>query len=380
MFVTIPGYEFLPNVINSDAHRKVISEQSEGNVYLITKHNDNFIVKERAPSKYDDKFCNICVEREFRVGELANVYNSPYLVKTLGYYVDNPNDKNLQSSYIITEYIRGISLFEYVTTYDFDPIIYMQLLYTVKHLQEEMLFTHYDLHFENVIVEIIDTPITRTYFFNGLLHVLVTPFNIKIIDLARCHIRGVESSYYETAIVDEATCPGIFDPIFDLATILASTNYKSFAIDKLFIANGFSIGKNRDNKVSIMRGYPLINNIFRIGDLINYKHWCSTYPGIYTQKNIYYMYSKEIMERKNVTLEDIKEFFTSEETDSLYEGYLIESFANIQHDDNNNDLIEKYIVLLGQACVHDKLLAMKSRKNTPDEFFNSCVEIIESLS
>lgn len=385
MFTWIPGYEHLTDVINTEK-RKIISKQIEGNIYLYKK--SNIVVKERTPSKYSSEFCNICIEREFKVGLLVNEYNSEYIVKTIGYFIDNIDSNGLFTSYIVTEYVKGITLAELIRGNDYDPIIYKQVLYTIRHLHEEMMFTHYDLHFHNIIVNITSSFEKKSYIFGGRSHNINSRYNIKIIDLARIHIRGVESGYYETGIIDNATCPGIFDPLFDYATFLANVGFVGDDIDELYIKNGFSICDDTevfDDKYSLIRGYPFTVNLYIMGDLFqNNKAWCSTYPARYTQKEVYRMYAEELITLNGVTPEQLGEHY-----DYLYEEefstvkYYIEDYANTQIADSKDahrrlELIEKYTILLGQACVHDKLLFMKERQSTPEEFFDTCFQIIYS--
>ena len=172
-----------------------------------------------------------------------------------------------------------------------------------------MEFTHYDLNATNIIVE-----------SNG---------NIRFIDYARTHVRGVQPGWFETGIIDAATCPGIFDPMFDYATIVA--NFTRWSLSKLddemkemFINNHFSVETiDDDDEPWAIAGYPHV----------------TYYEG-------------------NLTTGDIAWASTTETLDGSPEEYTGDDYK-----------------ILGAICLGEKLRQMRSRRNTPEEFYQCLFRI-----
>lgn len=288
------GFEYLADYLfNVDFY--LLSKQEDCNIYHYPTLN--IVVKE--------KISHISLKREFDIGLIANSYNNHHIVKTLGYFEDQ------EKSYLVTQYVQGELLAD---KQDYNKY-YKKVLEIIKELQEVMDFTHYDPHMFNIIIEPND--------------------NIVFIDLSRSYIKGIESRYTEIEIIDSATTPGVFDPMFDFGYILGV----------LLEINGI----NRDgiqlleqNKFTIRDGvgYPVVDEIV---PLINQNIiWASTVPGLYTMKEINAKY--DILFNK---------------------GYF-------QLEDN-------YIIELGLAAVHDKLVMIKSRDDTPDIFYDSIMTYISNL-
>lgn len=346
------GYEYIRDaMISQNNNVRILAETKEGNVYFY--ENLGVVIKER---KYDYQGsfppCNICIKREFAVGRLANKYNSPFLVKTIGYFENNG------ASYIITEYVQGVALSK-VKSRSF----YISLFNIIKELQGIMEFTHYDLHSDNVMIQ--------------------PDGSIKIIDLARSHIKGIGSMFAESGIIDSATTPGIFDPIFDYAFILGylfiEYGDRSFG-EELFERN--NIGYND------IVGYPKQDDIFILIDLFtNGKIWASTVPGPYSMEEVYKKFSFHklihiLMKNGDKILTDAEKDYEldydPEYSNPKFKG---EEIANNIFWDNDPEfqmIVDEYVIMLGQAAAHDKLLAMSLRKDTPETFYNAAITFINN--
>lgn len=200
-----PGYEYLEQALAISDY-KLLEDKEITKIFLFEKLN--VIVKE-----YN---YILEVEREFTVGMLANSYNSPYLVKTLGYYIRERSGKSYKC--IVTEYVPGTHL-NLDNPQHAKRLLFIQLLYMIRHLQEEMEFTHYDLHHNNIMIHAHEENSTKKFVFEREQHTLDTPYDVKFIDLMSAHIKGVPSMYFFGRCTIEI-CPGIFDPLFDLNEIL----------------------------------------------------------------------------------------------------------------------------------------------------------------
>ena len=94
-----PGYEYLESALKTTTPKVLIAED----VKILHYQELNVIVKQ-----YRCKYKRLDVyEREFHVGLKINEYNSPYMVKTLGYY--QIADKRRPLSCLVTEYVPGRS-------------------------------------------------------------------------------------------------------------------------------------------------------------------------------------------------------------------------------------------------------------------------------
>lgn len=304
---------------------KLLSKRDEGDVYLY--ESAGLVVKEVKYTQFG-YICNECVEREYNVGVLVNSYNNKHLVKTLGYY-EKVDKNNIRGSYVVTKYIKGVPL----SQKDFDAKLLMRIWNIIYGLQKEMKFTHYDLHFDNIIIG---------------------PNNdITIIDLSRSYIDGILTSYVDTAWTDSAVTPGIFDPLFDLAYFLGEIvmRYPELANDYLFDLlerNGFESCEN------VRVGYPITDDGYMMGDLIrDNKMWACDYGGIYSMLEVNRQfghfklkYNKKAISKNDEEMMDLANSLTVPD-----------------------EYIEKYVKLLGEAVVHDKLIAMNNRIDNGDEFY-----------
>lgn len=402
-----PGYENLlqiyENGIPDDA--KVLANQPEGKVY---EHN-GYVIKERVTNAYEGDVCNECVRREVEVGLIANKYNTQYLVKTIGYFERMVKGKTV--SYVITEYIKGIGLYEALSKGTGIRSIYKLLIYIILYLQEIMNFTHYDLHSGNVILVDLGKISRHSFSFNGENKYVDSRYTIKIIDLGRTYVKGIKSSWVETNVIDSATTPGVYDPLFDLARVASDINYiyeeyVGQRLNNLLERNLFS---STEDKVLKLKGYP--KDYERVINLriLGGKGWASTKPGDLTFRQaermysntlfgLYYNYGKDPVKYveslgfgvpyKVPYLPFIKEIpkedFISPSGKYLYNNLSMESAAldiskALESWEEYIKVKDFYLKVLGKAAVNNKLKRIKSYVDSSYSFADEMINVLDGI-
>ena len=286
-----PGYEHLAAALPTAKSITLAETEGEGIVFHYPELN--VVVKRRYPNcgvKYQVKW-------EYDVGMLINAYNNPHMIKTLGFFIEGSD------ACIVTEYVPGVTLAK-LSHKRHTQELYLRIFSCIHDAQEQMEFTHYDLHQNNIIVE-----------DNG---------NICFIDFARTHVRGVQPGWFETQIIDGGTCPGIFDPMFDYATLTTGIQRRissSFdkALSTLFERNYFETNRNEG-----FVGYPMSD----------------CYRGSLNDRNIAWACDR-----------------------GLALGFACD------YDGNDYET-------LAAICVGEKRRQMRDRHDTPEEFFNACLDFI----
>lgn len=280
-----PGYEYLRQALVTTEHVLLASNGRDA-VYHCPKLN--VVLKRRQPKPKPKHQ----VRREYDVGILINEYNNPNMVKILGCFMS----RNV--AYIITEYVPGVTLRKLQPELRTKEL-YLQIFDALRNAQEQMNFTHYDLHPDNIIIE-----------DNG---------NIRFIDFARSHVRGVQPGWYETAIIDGATCPGIFDPMFDYARVVMDIGNLDAPMREMFDSNYFDSREEVGEEYWGIPGYPRV--MFYDGDLNeNDIAWVST-------------------------------------TETL------------------NGFAADYKTL-EKICLGEKQRQIQMRRNTPEEFYQACLDFV----
>lgn len=357
-----PGYDYLESALKT-ANKEILSFLPCGKVYLYRELN--VVVKKLYPGngKIQKQ-----LQREFEVGLLINQYQSPYLVKTLGFFIEEA--KTLV--YLVTEYVPGRCLADYSKATN----IFIQLLYTIRHLQAQMEFTHYDLHFYNVIVNVLPEDTKKTYQFDGMIWTINSLYDIKIIDFARTHVTGVKPMYYQSGFRDSACCPGIYDPIFDYGTFL-----RCFAKAKKLYQreNGFKItnqpivellDQNKmysSNKRDFFLGYPVTGDIPHLECFGDTCGWLSTEPGNQSIEEVLREFCTIVM------LQNHPDDTIPDDIHSLV------SYINDHESTIDQELIDSYQKKLGAACVHDKLLQIVGRQHNQKQMFEACCQIVKDI-
>ncbi len=143
---------------------------------------------------------------------------SPHIIGYLGHFICDKdtfgssiyeqieNDLNIEESdvskfdIIILRKSNGISLHKYITTKVFTQEtlfgILFQIIYTLICFKQYQL-VHNDLHYGNVLIERLDTPVTIHYKISDKIYALTTTKLVKIFDFDRSYVPGqnVELNY-----------------------------------------------------------------------------------------------------------------------------------------------------------------------------------------
>lgn len=352
-----PEYEYLESVLKTKRGKYLIGKDNGfSSIFL---HKELNVVNKQ----YWHRAKN--VEREFTVGLLVNNYNSPYLVKTIGYYSECHDGHMCQ--HIVTEYVQGVELDELKSRHR-TQLIYMQILYMIRHLQVQMEFTHYDLHGGNIIVKVNTEHTIKHFTFDGEHHTLETPYDIKFIDLMMAHVKGIPSMYY-FGFCSTRRCPGVFDPLFDygnvLSLVIKASKDGNIIEDRILTE---MLDKNLLISVRSKHiGHPITEN-FRFLDSIS----CIPMSWACVETTI-------TKTRKEVNLEAAMTFLSEFGIEDL-QGLSPEIYVNRYLRDktkSQTEINEKYIVLMGEASVYEKKQQMAQRQSTVQEFFEELVAFVK---
>lgn len=168
------------------ASRVLVAEQEEGPIYQVKRGNQTLILKQR-------NSCAECLEHEWLVGQRLNVFESPHLVETLGYWtlpgtmVAFPTKREV--GFLLLSLAKGsIPSSKMIHSDEEWRIFYRHLVLIVAELQQLSGFVHYDLHGGNTLVLRMDEPQTWIYTCHGTKYSIESPFHITIIDFGTTHI------------------------------------------------------------------------------------------------------------------------------------------------------------------------------------------------
>lgn len=353
-----PGYEYLESVLKTK--RGTYWSVKDNGYSSIFLHEDlNFVDKQHWHSSNN-------IEREFKVGLLANNYNSPYLVKTIGYYSECQDGATCQ--HILTEYVQGVELNELKSRHR-TQLLYLQILYMIRHLQGQMEFTHYDLHDGNIIVQVNTDNTIKHFTFDGEHHTLETPYDIKFIDLMMAHVRGIPSMYF-FGFCDRRYCPGVFDPLSDYGNIL-SLVIKASKDGNIIDDRTLTEMLDKNLLISNMRNGPIGRPIMEKFCLLE-SISCIPTSWACVETTI-------TKTRKEVNLEAAMTFLSEFGVEDL-QGLSPEIYVNRYlrgETKSQTDINEKYIILMGEAHVYEKKQQMAQRQSTVQEFFEELVAFVK---
>jgi len=155
-----------------------------------------------------------------------------------------------------------------------------QIFFTLIEISEQFEFTSYDFHFKNILVKETLNKNINIYKCFGKQYQLETNFEIRFIDFAMSHIKGVTNCYTEVAIeaLISGSMPSIYDNIFDISVLFwylpNSDDYEYKKLETIFEECGFVTHNNRNEKNSIWPGRETItfnnevelNTIFQLID------------------------------------------------------------------------------------------------------------------
>jgi len=160
----------------------------------------------------------LTLEYEYNVGKRINFLDKHYLVKTIDYAC------NENISCIVLEFVEGTLLTDVIynlsSLEDIKNILKLVAL-TVAEFNN-LGYTHYDLHSNNIIVLPNEEQYVTSFTIGGKDIGLITKYRIKIIDFGFTHCPGLrgECIIDETSI-NNGVVPSCHDNMYDLCSIIA---------------------------------------------------------------------------------------------------------------------------------------------------------------
>jgi hypothetical protein len=136
----------------------------------------------------------------------------------------NPNDRvkyliyeNVQNSVSFEDFVKTCTLEQYLN-------VLTQVVFAIGMAADQVGFTHYDLHGENVLVKKLDEPITIAYDTPVGKRYVTTMFVATIIDFGRSHVEVdvdmTGKKHYGYQMIDFGLWPNKTFPMFDIFKIL----------------------------------------------------------------------------------------------------------------------------------------------------------------
>ena len=188
---------------------KFIAEGSLSDVYL--SENGKYIFKvQKRPE---------VLIREFKVGIQLNKINSPYL--TQYYFYGEGIRRNRPFALIAMEYVKGKSYYDTMETLNTmeKKVLTKQILCTIAELKSQIKFTHYDLHGDNIIVDVGPTQ-EYTYQCFGQTITINSPYRIKFIDYDLSYVDDVEPLWLrdiDPKTIINGCISDIYDDFYDMS-------------------------------------------------------------------------------------------------------------------------------------------------------------------
>lgn len=172
--------------------------------------------------------CSECLLHEFNIGCKLNTLNNPHLIKYLAYIECPCEFYKDKSSFILMEYVEGEPLHKLDVKLSFEEnaLLYKHIILILADIQSNIQFTHYDLHSNNIIVNISDMKFYEYNCFNTR-YLIRSPYEIKLIDFGSSHVKGVNNTWVDINIasMENGIIPSIYDDFYDLSTIICNFIY-----------------------------------------------------------------------------------------------------------------------------------------------------------
>lgn len=194
----------LNNILDTVAELKE-SKLNEISTYTILVEEiayktDDIVTKFTVPS-LDDLGTVNSFKREIVVGMMLNKLNNKNVVRTLGYkYVEKCNVPvrglvKYECLEMYTQFVSGPTWKDFISSASFLQFkdLFKKLVDSHYELYKDIDFTHYDLHFLNVIITTIDNKLTPVMIDFGASHILTDEGHIgeKFIEANRYNDRSM---------------------------------------------------------------------------------------------------------------------------------------------------------------------------------------------
>lgn len=143
---------------------------------------------------------------------------------------------------VITEFIKGITFFNWIKSAQFNIRDYinilLQLALALAFAQEQIGFVHYDLFPWNIMIQVLTYPITFDYPIQGKIHRISTRIIPVIIDYGKSHTILNNKHYGFIQMYKTSTVQDIYSILISTLTIIAERN--SNQSDLLYLFNFLS--------------------------------------------------------------------------------------------------------------------------------------------
>jgi hypothetical protein len=203
-------------------HKLVSNQGNYGKVYVLESNKPfkgfkKFILK---INKDED----VCLFHEYNVMKAFEKHKqlNGFFPKTFACYTRRQVDTNRKEQFLYSQYIVHEHTFENVITtltYEQKKNIYNHLICMLKMAQELCRFTHYDLHFNNILLQRCPSE-KRTYEFDGEKVTLVCiPFKPVIIDFGFSHVNEVPCYRGPLTQTHYFMNPIVYCPYFDICSL-----------------------------------------------------------------------------------------------------------------------------------------------------------------
>ena len=201
-----------------------IGNQKEGEICLVDV--DTRLGPQKIILKIRDS-CIDCMEHEYNVGLRLNGLHR-HLINSYGLYFMKLRPNRDEQAVLLLEYAEGEKLCKFAKklTRDGLCLLFYHILLIIADIQSKVEFTHYDLHFGNIIVDWCKET-TYTYTAFGKTYQIRSPFFPRIIDYGYSHAQGVIDDWIEVsryAIIGGAIC-SVYDDFFDYSNLITKCMY-----------------------------------------------------------------------------------------------------------------------------------------------------------
>ena len=128
------------------------------------------------------------IVKEYYIGQIINTLQCPCFVFTFNLY-------SLQTKYLITEYVKGKTLHQYISSEEFnidELFTILSILFLSLHIAYSRIgLVHNDFHTNNIILKEIDKPIY--IYFNNKKYTFQCRYLPVIIDFGLSHVNNYEA-------------------------------------------------------------------------------------------------------------------------------------------------------------------------------------------
>ena len=340
---------------------KFIAEGSLSDVYL--SENEKYIFKVQERSEI--------LIREFKVGLQLNKIDSPYL--TQYYCYGEGVNRNRPFALIVMEYVKGQSYYDTMEKLNLmeKKILTKHVIYILAELNS-IKFTHYDLHGDNIIVEM--GPLTD-YSFKcfGKEYAMQSYYRIKFIDYDLSYVDGIEplwlrdidpktiitgcvsdlyDDFYDLAYF--LTCYCIFEKIInhDLINLIKTNSFYAYTLDEP-LDKIFEYGRELYPEWAIL-GKDLYRPLFD-----NY------YCGTETKESTVVTFVQDAVQRmkKHLKLNDMRR--------------LSKTINSRLQNPGVSDIVDNIGKEFGSVMRWNKMEQMRKRTVTVEQLFNSALVLFE---